>query len=147
MFKNLQPDWSSFFAPGPEIRKYIEGVADKYKLHRYLKLQHEVVHAQYDEATAKWHLRVRKTVPETGAVEEFEDVADVLITAFGALSRWELPDIEGIKNFKGELHHSAGFDPEDKTWQEVAEKWNGKNLGVIGVVSTALPDGRNPRLT
>ncbi len=105
---------------------------------RYIKLRHEMIQAKYDEPSGKWHLRVRRPNPETGELEEIEDVADVLVTAFGSLTRWRLPDIEGINDYKGELHHSAGFDPLDKTWQEVADAWSDKKVGVIGVVSTRL---------
>ncbi|KAL7277473.1 hypothetical protein ACG7TL_008394 [Trametes sanguinea] len=131
-------DWSAFYAPGAEIREYLEGIVEKYKLKKYIKLQHEVIHAQYDESAGKWHVRVRRINTESGDFEEFEDVADVLLTAFGSLSRWKWPDIEGLETFKGELHHSAGFDPSDKTWQEVAEAWKDKTVGVIGVGSSAL---------
>ena len=54
---------------------------------RYIKLNHEVVHAQYEEPTGKWHVRVRRTDQATGTQEEIEDVADVLVTAFGAITR------------------------------------------------------------
>ncbi|RDX43037.1 FAD/NAD(P)-binding domain-containing protein, partial [Lentinus brumalis] len=104
-------DWSSFYAPGHEIQQHLQDVVDKYKVMRYIKLTHEVVHARYDEATCKWHVRIRraKAGSET-EFEEFEDVADVLLTAFGALSRWKWPDIAGMKDFKGELYHTAQFD-------------------------------------
>ncbi|KAI0682006.1 FAD/NAD-P-binding domain-containing protein [Earliella scabrosa] len=131
-------DWSAFYAPGSEIREYLEGVVAKYKLMRYIKLQHEVVRAQYDEPSGKWNLRIRRLNPSSGESEEFDDSADVLFTAFGALSRWRMPDIEGINNYKGLLHHSAGFDPEDKTWQEIVDGWKDKTVGVIGVGSSAI---------
>ena len=105
---------------------------------RYIKLQHEMIQAKYDEPSGKWHLRLRRPNPVSGEFEEINDIADVLVTAFGGLSRWRMPDIEGINDFKGVLHHSAGFDPLDKTWQEVAEAWKDKKVGVIGVVSTRL---------
>ena len=101
----------------------------------YIKLNHEVVHAQYDEPTGKWHVRVRKTDQATGAQEEIEDVADVLVTAIGPLGRWKMPDIEGIADFKGELHHTAGYRPSGKTWKDDLERWKGKRIGVIGSVS------------
>lgn len=112
----------------------MQGVVDKYKLMRYIKLQHEVVHAQYNESEGKWHVRVRRPNPDTGIPEETEDSAHVLLMAIGGLSRWKWPDIDGLHEFKGELHHSAGFDPHDKTWQEVAAGYADKRVGVIGVV-------------
>lgn len=102
-----------------------------------MRLQHEVVHAQYDSAAGKWCVRVRRPNTATGAMEELEDSADVLVTAIGVLSRWKWPDINGLKNFKGELFHSAGFEPGPKTWEEVAHKWTDKTVGVIGVVRTS----------
>ena len=106
---------------------------------RYIKLRHELTHARYDETSGKWHLRVRRPHPATGEPEEITDTADVLFNAFGGLSRWRMPDIEGINTYKGELHHSAGFDPEDKTWQDVVSTWKDKTVGVIGVVSSPRP--------
>ena len=103
---------------------------------RYIKLSHEVIHARYDEPTGKWHVRVRRAKPDApGETEEVEDTADVLLTAIGALSRWKMPDIEGIADFKGELHHTAGYRPSGKTWKDDLERWKGKRIGVIGSVS------------
>ncbi len=103
---------------------------------RYIKLRHEMVHARYDEATCKWHVRIRR--PKAGSqteFEEFEDVADVFLTAFGALSRWKWPDIPGREDFKGEVYHTAQFDPEGGSWEQVAGGWKDKKVGVIGSVS------------
>ena len=107
---------------------------------RYIKLRHEVVHAHYAEPTGKWHVRIRRPKPNgpEGEFEEFEDVGDVLLTAFGAISRWKWPEIEGMKDFKGELHHTAGFNPEERTWVEASEKWKDKRVGVVGVVSLLI---------
>ncbi|KAI0761050.1 hypothetical protein BD413DRAFT_617293 [Trametes elegans] len=132
-------DWSAFYAPGPEIRQHLQDTVDKYKLMRYIKLNHEVVHAQYDESSGKWQVRVR--IPSADAPETFEEVedsCDILMTAFGAITRWKLPDIEGLRDFKGELHHSAGFDPKDKKWEDVVETWKGKKVGVIGAGSSGV---------
>lgn len=133
-----QRDWSAFYAPGHEIQAHLEDVVDRYKVRKYIKLRHEVVRARYDEPTGKWHIRIRR--PRSGnsdELEEFEDVADMLVTAFGAISRWKMPDFEGMETFKGELHHTAGWNPEEKTWVEAAENWKDKRVGVIGVVSCA----------
>ena len=101
---------------------------------RYIKLKHEMVGAQYDEAAGKWHVRVRRTA-EDGQTEEFDDVADVLFTAIGALARWKLPDIPGISDYKGELHHTAGYKPGGKTWEDDVKAWKDKRVAVIGSVS------------
>ena len=65
-----------------------------------VKLWHEleVTGAEYDERTDKWTVRVRRTDPASGTCDEFDDVVDVL--AIGVLSRWDWPEIEGLKNLK-----------------------------------------------
>lgn len=133
----FQTQWSAFYAPGPEIRAYLERVVEKYKLMQYIKLQHELIHAQYDEPTGKWHLRLRRPMagspPDDPKYEVIEDTADLVLAGVGALSRWVWPDIEGLNNFKGIIRHSAKWDAED--WQSEAKNWGTKKAGVIGIVS------------
>ena len=53
-----------------------------------------------------------------------DDECDVLVSATGFLSKWRWPGIEGIKDFKGDLMHSASWDP---TFDGA-----GKRISVIG---------------
>ena len=132
---HAQRDWSALYAPGDEIQAHLQDVVDKYKLARYIKLSHEVVRAQWDAPAGKWRVRVRRPDPATGELGEIDDDADVLVTAFGPISRWRMPDIEGIGEFGGELHHTAGYKPEGKTWRDDLGRWRDKKVGVIGSVS------------
>ncbi|KAH7925133.1 FAD/NAD(P)-binding domain-containing protein [Leucogyrophana mollusca] len=133
-------EWSSFYAPAPEIRAYLERIVDKYKLSKYIKLQHELIHARYDESSGKWHLKLRRPVAESTSdqpqYEEIEDTADFVLCGAGGLSRWSWPDIEGLKSFKGKLLHSADWETDD--WKEGVKDWGDKRVGVIGVGSSAL---------
>lgn len=43
------PDWSTFYAYGPEIKGYFERFADKYDLRKYIKLKSRVISAVWDE--------------------------------------------------------------------------------------------------
>ncbi|PIL29542.1 hypothetical protein GSI_08350 [Ganoderma sinense ZZ0214-1] len=141
-------DWSAFYSPGHEIQENFERVARKYGALQYIKLNHEVVRAQYDAPAAQWRIRVRVLAPHPtdtrgdplSEEEEYEidDVADVLVTAVGSISRWRMPEIAGIEQFAGELHHSAGYVPKGKTWHEDAEAWGDKRVGVVGCGSSAL---------
>ena len=103
---------------------------------RYIKLEHELVHARYDEPSGKWHLKLRRPVAGTTGDVEYEiidDTADFVLAGTGSLSRWKWPDIPGLSDYKGDLVHSAGWeDEEDKPWKE---SWRDKRVGVIGVVS------------
>ena len=138
----FQTQWSAFYAPGPEILAYLQGIVDKYKLMRYIKLRHELIHARYDEAEGKWHLRIRRPVPgmEHGKGDEtqyevIEDTADFVHAGTGTLSRWNWPDIEGLKDFRGTLLHPAEWDSgELPTRQESIKSWTDKRIGIIGVV-------------
>ncbi|KAE9409300.1 FAD/NAD-P-binding domain-containing protein [Gymnopus androsaceus JB14] len=153
------PNWSSFYSPGPEIQSYLESVVDKFHLDPYIKLQHRMTKAQYNEDTGKWHLTIRRPTgnnsngvseaegQKPGLLDDFEDIedtADVLFTALGALSRWEWPDIEGLETFEGKVIHSADWktgegDTGPKTkWEDTVKSWGEKKVGVIGVGSSAI---------
>jgi cation diffusion facilitator CzcD-associated flavoprotein CzcO len=100
-------DWSSLYAPAREIQAYLERTAKKYGADRFIKLSHKVTDCRWDDGTAKWHVTVKNLA--TGEV--VRDVGDVLISARGNLNSPAWPDIEGLREFKGELMHSA-------TWNE-----------------------------
>ncbi|KAI0272691.1 hypothetical protein BC834DRAFT_949171 [Gloeopeniophorella convolvens] len=125
-------DWSAFYAPGAEIRAYIQRVAAKHDLARFLKLQHELQSARWDASAAQWRLRVAR-----GADEVLDDAADVLVLCTGALSRWAWPDIAGLQAFRGALLHSA----QRGAWAGGADtdaRWADKAVGVIGAGSSAI---------
>ncbi|KAI0029542.1 FAD/NAD-P-binding domain-containing protein [Vararia minispora EC-137] len=130
--------WSNFYAPGPEILQYLEGVVDKYKLKKYIRLHHELIHAIWDATTAKWHVRIKRHNPADGEAAEFEDTADVLFLGVGLLSRWRWPDIEGLKDFKGTIVHSAQWNLSEGSWEDDVRDWANKNIGVIGNGSTGI---------
>ncbi|KZT07846.1 FAD/NAD(P)-binding domain-containing protein [Laetiporus sulphureus 93-53] len=135
-------DWSSFYLPGLETLSYLESVVDKYKLMCYIKLQHRIVEARYDEPMGKWHLCVRhpRSANLAEEYEESTDSASFFLTGIGILSRWNWPDIDGLQTFEGKLLHSANFDVGNRTWQEATEqwKWKDKKIGVIGAGSSVI---------
>lgn len=118
----------------------------------YIKLQHRLTRAQYNEDTGKWHLTIRRpngkysSIPE-GALdqdyfEDIEDTADVLFTGIGGLSRWRWPEIDGLETFQGKVIHSAqwetgegGVSGPSTKWEDTVRSWGEKRVGVIGVVS------------
>ena len=54
-----------------------------------------------------------------------------LITGLGLLSDPVLPNIPGVKDFKGEAYHTA-------RWPKQKVDFRGKSVGVIGVGATAI---------
>lgn len=53
--------------------------AKKYDVERFIKYQHSIKHAQWDERMGKWRLKVQH------GEEVFEDVCDIFINAGGVL--------------------------------------------------------------
>lgn len=141
-------EWSAFYAPGPEIRSYLNHVVDKYALRPFIRLRHRITSATYHEGNGKWHLKVRRPAQgsptEAGEhvmwdwetdFEEFDDTADVVLAGLGGLSRWSWPDIPGFDGFKGQVIHSAQWEANENGWQETVKDWGDKRVAVIGVVS------------
>ena len=61
------PEWSAFYAPGPEIRAYFEGIADRYGLKRQIEFNTEIASCKFVDG--RWQI-----VTTDGR----EDVADVV---------------------------------------------------------------------
>ncbi|KIM80335.1 hypothetical protein PILCRDRAFT_530429 [Piloderma croceum F 1598] len=126
-FEN-NPYISTYFAPGPEILKYLQMVADKYRVHDIAKYNHELVGAKWNEGEGKWHLSVKKTA-QGGVI--LKDTADLVLQCTGLLNQWDWPDIQGLKTFKGRMHHTA-------SWDDTFDDWEGKRVAVIGNGASAI---------
>jgi len=113
------PDWTRQFAPGEEIQRYFERVAQKYDVLPSIRFGTEVTRCVFD--AGRWQLTLG---------DGRRDVADVVIAATGVLHHPNLPDIPGLADFGGACFHSARWD------HSVA--LDGKRVGVIGTGSTAV---------
>ena len=119
-------DWSGFYAGGAEIRGYLEGVAEKYGVNRFVKCGHKVRRCEWDNGRKKWMVDVK--VLATGDI--IKDEADFVVSAMGGLNSYAFPDIEGLWDFEGKVMHSAA-------WDESVDFKN-KKIGVIGAGSSAV---------
>jgi cation diffusion facilitator CzcD-associated flavoprotein CzcO len=86
---------------------------------RHIKLNHQIVKADWNDRQGKWHVQVKNT--QDGSV--FEDSCDVLVSATGALNDWKWPQIPGLQDFKGKLLHSASWD---ETFDWTVSTWRQK---------------------
>lgn len=120
------PNWSHYFAYGPEIQKYFEGFADRHGSHKYMKLNTKVVQGRWNENEGKWHLKLENQVSK----EITEDWAHVLVNGTGILNNWKLPEIERLHDFKGPILHSAHWDH--------TVDFEDKAVGVIGTGSSSV---------
>jgi cation diffusion facilitator CzcD-associated flavoprotein CzcO len=115
------PYWSRLFAPGAELKKYAEHVADKYGLRKYMRFNTVVEGARWDEQSQLWTVSIAGAAPVT---------TRYLVTATGFLSQPHTPDIPGIETFAGKIIHTTAwddsFDPA------------GRRMAVIGTGATAV---------
>ncbi|KAH8906172.1 FAD/NAD(P)-binding domain-containing protein [Coniochaeta sp. PMI_546] len=120
------PDWSHYFAYGPEIQKYFEGFAERYDCKKYMKLNTKVVEIRWDEQKGIWNITLEDQVSK----ERYHDWAHVVVNGTGILNNWVWPDVDGLHDFAGPKMHSAHWDH--------SVDFSGKTVGVIGTGSTSV---------
>jgi cation diffusion facilitator CzcD-associated flavoprotein CzcO len=114
-------DWSRVYASGSELKAYAEECVDKYGVRPRLRLNTHVSSARFDEQSSVWRL----------SVEGGEEItARFVVTAQGALSQPQMPEIEGLDQFQGVMMHSARWDHS----QDVT----GKRVAVVGTGCSAV---------
>ncbi|MET8425766.1 NAD(P)/FAD-dependent oxidoreductase [Nocardia sp. NPDC004860] len=115
------PYWSRLFAPGSELKKYAEHVADKYDLRRRMRFDTVVGGARWDEEQQYWVVSVENGESLT---------ARYLMAATGFLSQPYTPPFPGIDTFAGKIIHTTAWDDQvDLT---------GTRSAIIGTGATAV---------
>ena len=115
-------DWSTAYAGSEEIRQYFVGFSEKYNLGKYIKLQHRVVGAWWEDERGEW----RVAVEDLEAKTQFMKTCDIFINAGGYLNNWSFPKIPGLDQYQGKLLHSAAWDESfDLKGKRVALLGNG----------------------
>lgn len=94
------PSWSATYAPGAEIQRYLEKVAEIENLGTRLMLQTPMLGAAWDDTETRWRI-------DTGG-EQIE--AAVLVLACGRLTEPNVPAILGLESFTGPIFHTARWD-------------------------------------
>jgi len=114
------PGWSRWFSPQPEIRAYLERVAQEHGVDACARLGTEVIDPEWDEIGCKWAL--------TTSAGGFE--ADLLVAACGQLTNPSVPPIPGVDRFAGPVMHTARWDAE--------VRFDGRRVAVIGTGASAV---------
>lgn len=114
-------DWSSLWAPQPEIFEYLKDCTDKHELRPQFHFDRQVVEATYDEGDNVW---------VTHTADGAQYVSRYLINASGFLSVPRWPDIPGFDNFQGEKVHTAAWSNELDL--------KGKRVALIGTGATGI---------
>lgn len=115
------PYWSRLYAPGTEMKRYAEHVADKYNLRRYMRFNTTVGGARWDDEAKMWIVSLAGGETLT---------ARFLIVATGYLCQPKTPDIPGLDSFEGRTLHAADWDDSYSA--------KGRRAAVIGTGSTAV---------
>ncbi len=82
--------WSEKYSTQPEILRYANHVADRYKLWPDMQFDTRIESSHFDEAAGRWTVRTSQ-----GDVVS----AQHLVMAVGTLSAPKLPEIPGIESF------------------------------------------------
>lgn len=117
-------DWNSVFAGSVEITNYFHDFADKYNLRKYVKLEHSIKTATWNDKNSIWDV----TVEANGKI--FSDWCHVFVNCAGTLNKWIIPEFEGLGDFKGPMCHSANWDPTIDL--------DGKTVAVVGNGPTGI---------
>jgi 4-hydroxyacetophenone monooxygenase len=116
--------WSQYFAPGDEVRAYLQHVADKHGITPNTSLSTELKAAVFDEARNVWTLELQ------GPDGPQKLDANILITCVGTFANAKVPDFPGKETFKGRFVHPTAW-PDDL-------ELKGKRVAIIGNGSTGV---------
>ena len=114
--------WTERYPAQPEILRYLQFVADKLELRSGISFETRVASATWDDQACTWSV---------GTDRGDEVTARHLIMAIGQLSVPQLPDIEGIGGFAGQLVHTGA-------WPAEGVELSGKRVGVLGTGSSGV---------
>jgi cyclohexanone monooxygenase len=118
----LQSDtFAQHYRLQPEVLKYLENFAIRYDLNKDISVSTEVAGAVWDGTAKRWRVELAD-----GRIVS----ARFVVSALGLLSKPNLPPIEGIEAFAGEMVHTSRWQ-QDTTWKD-------KRVGIIGTGSTGV---------
>ena len=114
--------WKERFSSQPENLRYLNYVADKFDLRKYMQFNCKVEAAHFDEANDLWRLKI-----DDGR----ELTSRFVIMAVGLLSIPTPPRLKGMEKFKGRSFHTFH-------WPHEPVEMAGKKVAVIGTGATGI---------
>ena len=116
----LKPDWSRTFAPGREVKAYIDHCADRYGLRQFVRLDSEVRSRTWDEDEHLWRLEL----------PDGELTARFVISAVGAFVNPKPAGLAGLDDFAGTVLRSAAWDH--------SVRLEGRRAAIVGTGASAV---------
>ncbi|KAH7080783.1 cyclohexanone monooxygenase [Paraphoma chrysanthemicola] len=119
------PKYTSYYAGSTEIQQYFKEFTDENNLQKYIRFGMTVTSAVWDSEKGIYQVKIQDA---NGTIHN--DWCNALINCSGVLNNWKWPDIPNRESFKGEMLHSAAWDP----------KFDGtaKRVAVIGIGSSGI---------
>jgi cation diffusion facilitator CzcD-associated flavoprotein CzcO len=114
--------WKERFSGQPENLRYLNHVAAKFDLRKYMQFDCRVDAVAYDEAENLWRLTI---------ADGRELTSRFVIMTLGLLSIPTLPRFDGMDSFKGRSFHTFH-------WPHEPVELAGKKVAVIGTGATAI---------
>jgi cyclohexanone monooxygenase len=115
-------DWAERYAGQPEIRRYLQHVADRYGLSDHITFATRVAGVRFGEDDELWSVYGRD-----GLLARTRHV----VMATGSLSAPRFPDIPGIGTFAGRRTHTGAWPHEELDF-------TGRRVAVIGTGSSGV---------
>lgn len=114
--------WTERYPAQPEILRYLQHVAERFSLRKDIELETRIVSAHYADESDTWTVQ-----PAGGEPVECR----FCIMATGSLSVPKDPNLPGIGDFRGPVHHTA-------RWPEQGVDFSGQRVGVVGTGSSGI---------
>lgn len=116
------PNWTRFFAPGPEIYRYLRDTARGLGLYEHLRTNAEVVQQKWDVQACLWQLSLKG---QTAVSARF-----VINSVGGYVNAKDITGIAGIEDFAGTILRPNAWDDDYDT--------AGKRIAIIGTGSSGV---------
>ena len=113
--------WTRNFAPGAEIRQYLQDFAETWGVTPLISFNTEIAGAAWNSQDLRWHITTSRGETCT---------ARFLVWAGGIFSCPTLPKLPGMQNFAGEMLHSTAWNHDVSL--------DGKTVAVVGAGATAI---------
>ncbi|KAJ1580391.1 hypothetical protein NDA11_005757 [Ustilago hordei] len=137
------PGFKSKFASGNENLTYLQAVARKHDLDRFVRYRTEVKAAQWDAKKMVWHTTVRDLAEPVGAEPKEYDF-DVLISCAGG-QRNPIKPSNIVDHFAGPVYHSSEYPRDlDLASKRVAVVGTGSSSIQIVPALTTFPESQRP---
>ncbi|MEM7412419.1 MAG: NAD(P)/FAD-dependent oxidoreductase [Myxococcota bacterium] len=114
--------WKERFSSQPENLRYLNYVADKFDLRRFMRFEARVEAMRWDEDARLWQLEVADGSTYT---------ARFVITGIGVLCAPTLPRYPGMDEFGGDSFHTYW-------WPKEPVALAGRRVGVVGTGATGI---------